>query len=153
MRLVLLALALLTGASAQTYPGTPIITIAGISPSLSCGARLLSATQVQTYCFFLNPPAPAVLTCNHVDTIQPSSPPLTVLAQGFEACQATQLASMAPGTSGQVYWVDWMIWQPDPSGPVQYQIGFGQWSCTMNTSGECELTDGTNGGKSISGHF
>lgn len=147
MRLALIALALLSGAGAQTptYPGTPVYTFNG---PLSCGLRTYSATQVQSWCL-MTVSGQMVTVCNHLDTVFPSAPPLTVLAQGFNACQITQPASMDAGTVATTYWVTWMLWQPAATGPVHYQIGYGAWPCLVDANGACAVTDLTTQGGAI----
>lgn len=154
MRILLLALALLTGASAQTYPGTPVYTING---PLQCGARLYAANQVQTYCFLSIPGQPVAALCNRLDTISPSATGTVTMSQNYTSCQSTQVPNTQPGTVGTVYWVAWLVWQPNLAGPIQYQIGSGGWPCTMSQAqtGLCDLTAGASmlTGQTIVGHF
>src|SRR5579872_5009477 len=82
---------------------TPILTIVG---PLSCGLRLYSPGQVQTYCFYTPPSAPPVTVCNALHEITPLSAGASLPVAGSQSCFATDPAG------GNIYEVTWFVWQP-----------------------------------------
>lgn len=106
-----LAFVLATAArvDAQTYPGTPVLTVLGPA---SCGVRLYAPGQVQTYCLYNNPPNPIQTDCNALDVIRPATGPSNV--DSSHSC-------FIHDTNG-IYEISWLVYQTAGSTVINYQI-------------------------------
>lgn len=110
---------------AQTYPTTPVLTVVPNSP-ISCGIRMYAPGQVQTYCFYNNPPAALVTLCNHLDALPSVAGDATIELTGFQSCGPIDRGGQ------MVYSIDWNLWVR--ASVTEYQITFQAMPCAPPTT-------------------
>lgn len=105
---------------------------------MSCGLRLYSPGQIQTYCFYLKVGSPPQTICNSLDVVTPANSGPTVAA--VKSCFGTVVDKTVSPITGTLNAITWMAWLPfDNTGLITYQIATLTQPCTVG-NGICAPT-------------